>query len=74
LQKTVESGCALGFGENFKPCRRKEINGGQREMKRKSYITLLDGTQFFLEIDVERGNCHLFLLQQAIEHPKTRMR
>jgi hypothetical protein len=24
-------------------------------------LTLLDGTQFLLEIDVERGSCHLFL-------------
>jgi hypothetical protein len=24
-------------------------------------VTLLDGTQFLLEIDVERGSCHLFL-------------
>ena len=30
---------------------------------------MLDGTQFLLEIHVERGSCHLFLYHREIGHP-----
>jgi len=39
LQKTVESGCALSFGENFEPCRnRKKLTITENEEERLNYI------------------------------------
>ena len=41
------------------------LHGGNPERKADAWLeillTLLDGTQFFLEIDVKRGSSHFFL-------------
>jgi hypothetical protein len=48
LQKTVKGGCALRFRENLEPCKEAQLKPscGHRG------LTLLDGTEFFLEIDI----------------------
>ena len=43
---------------------RSTVDGGDNE---KGRLTLLDGTQFLLKIDVERGSCHLFLYDKKLE-------
>ena len=88
LQKTVKSGCALGFGENLEPCISSQsttstiltprsnskrdimISGawGVKGMHMGNQLTLLDGTQFFLKIDVKRGSSHFFLYRVQIPH------
>ena len=62
LKKTIESGCALRFRQNLEPLIERMSDEAQG-MGLEQALTLFDGAQFFFEVDIERGGCHLFLLK-----------
>ena len=65
LKKTIESGCALRFRQNLEPLV-KRMSDEAQGMGIEQALTLFNGAQFFFEVDVERGGCHLFLLRLSM--------